>query len=150
MRVEGGVFTGRGEDRSGTEHGQNGIEGRQSAGIADFERDNCWLGYSRHGGKRPLRQFLSLSEDGYLPTNGITGGEIPTTKRPPEGIESLGPGVEVSQSTLQLSDGGEGNARGGGHRGLCKTGSLTEFPELNSKAVLERFIYQRMLGCLQK
>jgi hypothetical protein len=54
-----------------------------------------------------LRQFLALSEDGYLPTDGITGGQIPTTKGPPEGIESLGPGGEVSQSTLQLSDGGK-------------------------------------------
>ena len=107
MRVEGGVFTGRGEDRSGTEHGQNGVEGRQSAGIADFERDNCGLGYSRHGGKRPLRQFLSLSEDGYLLADEISGGEIPTTKRPPEGIESLGPGGEVSEAAFELSDGGK-------------------------------------------
>lgn len=107
MRVEGGVFTGRGQDRSGTEHGQNGIEGRESAGIADFERDDGGLGYSSHGSKRPLRQFLAFSEGGYLPTDGITGGEIPTTKGPPEGIESLGPGGEVSQSTLQLSDGGK-------------------------------------------
>ena len=150
MRVEGGVFTRRGEDRSGAEHRQNGIEGRESAGLADFERDDRGLGDSGHGSKRPLRQFLSFSEDGYLPTDGISGGEIPTTKGPPEGIESLGPGGEVSQSTLELSDGGEGNARGGGHRGLGETSSLTEFPELNSKAVLERFIYQRMLGCLQK
>ena len=146
MRVEGGVFTGRGQDRSGTEHGQNGIEGRESTGITDFERDNCGLGYSSHGSKRPLRQFLSLSKDGYLLADGITGGEIPTTKRPPEGIESLGPGGEVPEAAFELSDGGEGDARGGGHRSLGKTGSLTEFPELNSKAVLERFIYQRMLG----
>ena len=107
MRVEGGVFTGRGQDRSGTEHGQNGVERGESTGIADFERDDGGLGYSSHGSKRPLRQFLALSEDGYLPTNGITGGQIPTTKGPPEGIESLGPGGEVSQSTLQLSDGGK-------------------------------------------
>ena len=107
MRVEGGVFTGRGEDRSGAEHRQNGIEGGESTGIADFECDNCWLGYSRHGGKRPLRQFLALSEDSYLPTDGITGGEIPTTKRPPEGIESLGPGGEVPEAAFELSDGGK-------------------------------------------
>ena len=107
MRVEGGVFTGRGQDRSGTEHGQNGVEGRESAGIADFERDNCGLGYSRHGGKRPLRQFLSLSEDGYLLADEISGGEIPTTKCPPEGIEGFGPGGEVSEAAFELSDGGK-------------------------------------------
>lgn len=107
MRVKGGVFTGRGQDRSGTEHGQNCVERGESTGIADFERDDGGLGYSSHGSKRPLRQFLALSEDGYLPTNGISSGEIPTTKGPPEGIESLGPGGEVSQSTLQLSDGGK-------------------------------------------
>ena len=93
-----------------------------------------------------MRQFLSLSEDGYLPTDGITGGEIPTTKRPPEGIEGFGPGVKVSQSTLQLSDGGEGDARGVGHHGLGETGPLTEFPELHSKAVLERFICHQAAG----
>ena len=60
--------------------------------------------------------------------------------------DPLGPCVEVSQSTLQLSDGGEGDARGVGHHGLGETGPLTEFPELHSKAVLKRFIYQRMLG----
>ena len=147
MRVEGGVFTGRGEDRSGAEHRQNGIEGRESAGIADFECDNCGLGYSSHGGKRPLRQFLSLSEDGDLPTNGISGWEIPTTKRPPKGIECLGPSGEVSEAAFELSDGGEGDARGGGHRGLGKTGSLTEFPELNSKALLERFLCHNAARC---
>ncbi len=105
MRVERGVFTGRGQDRSGAEHRQNGIEGRESAGIADFERDDRGLCYSSHSSKRPLRQFLSLSEDGYLPTDGISGGEIPTTKRPPEGIECLGPGGEVSEAAFELSDG---------------------------------------------
>jgi hypothetical protein len=54
-----------------------------------------------------LRQFLALSEDGYLPTDGITGGQIPTTKGPPEGIESLGPGGEVSKASFELSDGGK-------------------------------------------
>jgi hypothetical protein len=54
-----------------------------------------------------LRQFLALSEDGYLPTNGITCWEIPTTKGPPEGIESLGPGCEVAEASFQLSDGGK-------------------------------------------
>jgi hypothetical protein len=54
-----------------------------------------------------LRQFLSLSEDGDLPTNGISGWEIPTTKRPPEGIESLGPGGEVPEAAFELSDCGK-------------------------------------------
>ena len=54
-----------------------------------------------------MRQFLSLSEDGYLLADGISGGEIPTTKRPPEGIESLGPGGEVSEAAFELSDGGK-------------------------------------------
>ena len=107
MRVEGKVFTGRGQDRSGTEHGQNGVERGESTGIADFERDDGGLGYSSHGSKRPLRQFLSLSKDGYLPTDGITCWEIPTTKRPPEGIESLGPGGEVPEASFELSDGGK-------------------------------------------
>ena len=97
-----------------------------------------------------MRQFLSLSEDSYLPTDGITGGEIPTTKRPPEGIESLGPGGEVPEASFELSDGGKRDTRSGGHHGLGETGPLAEFPELHSKAVLERFIYQRMLGCLQE
>ena len=65
-----------------------------------------------------MRLFLALSVDGDLPTNEISGGDAPTTERPHEGIECLGPDGEVSQSTLQLSDGGEGNALGGGHRGL--------------------------------
>ena len=54
-----------------------------------------------------MRQFLSFSEDGYLLADGISGGEIPTTKRPPEGIESLGPGGEVSEALFELSDGRE-------------------------------------------
>ena len=89
-----------------------------------------------------MRQFLSLSEDGDLPTDGITGGEIPTTKRPPEGIESFGPGGEVSEASFELSDGGKRDTGGGGHRGLGETGSLTEFPELHSETILEQFIYQ--------
>jgi hypothetical protein len=54
-----------------------------------------------------LRQVLSLSEDGYLPTDGISCGEIPTAKAPPEGIECLGPGGEVSEAAFELSDGGK-------------------------------------------
>ena len=142
MRIEGGVFTGRGEDRSGAEHRQNGIEGGESTGIADFERDNCGLGYPSHGSKRPLRQFLALSEDGYLLADGISGGEIPTTKRPPEGIESLGPGGEVPEASFELSDGGKRDTRGGGHRGLGETAPVAEFPELHSETILEQFIYQ--------
>ena len=106
MRGEGGVFTGSGQDRSGTEHCQNGIEGRESAGIADFERDDRGLGYSSHGSKRPLRQFLSLSEDGYLLADGISGGEIPTTKGPPESIESLSGMPVVSGITWKSGVGG--------------------------------------------
>ncbi len=93
-----------------------------------------------------MRQFLSLSEVSHLPTDGISGGESPTAKGPPEGIECLGPGGEVSKASFELSDGGKRDSRSGGHRGLGETGSLTEFPELNSKAVLEQFIYQRTLG----
>jgi hypothetical protein len=90
-----------------------------------------------------LRQFLSLSENGYLPTDGISGWEIPTAKGPPEGIESLGPGGEVPEAAFQLSDGGEGNARGAGHRDLGETTPFAEFTELHTKTVLERFFYQR-------
>ena len=100
-------FHRRGQDRSGTEHCQNGIEGRESAGIADFERDDRGLGYSGPGSKRPLRQYLALSEDGYLLADEISGGEIPTTKCPPEGIEGFGPGGEVSEAAFELSDGGK-------------------------------------------
>ena len=54
-----------------------------------------------------MRQFLSLSEDGYLLADEISGGEIPTTKCPPEGIEGFGPGGEVSEAAFELSDGGK-------------------------------------------
>jgi hypothetical protein len=97
-----------------------------------------------------LGEFLAFPEDGNLPTDGIPRGEIPTSKRPPEGIEGLGPSGEVSKATFELSDGRKRNARGGGHRGLGEAGPFAEFPELRSKAVLEFFLYQKTLGCLQK
>jgi hypothetical protein len=97
-----------------------------------------------------LRQFLSLSEDGYLPTNGISSGEIPTTKGPPEGIESFGPGGEVPEASFELSDGGKGDARGGGHRGLGETTPFAEFTELNSKTILERFLCHDGTKCAGK
>ena len=93
---------------------------------------------------------MAFSKQCDLSADGISGGEIPTTKRPPECIECLGPGGEVPEAAFELSDGGEGDTRGRGHRGLGETAPFAEFPELHSKAVLERFIYQKILGGLQK
>ena len=62
-----------------------------------------------------MGELLAFPEDGDLSTYGIPSGEIPSSKRPPEGIEGLGPGSEVSEAAFELSDGGKGDTRGGGH-----------------------------------
>ena len=150
MFVEGGFFTGGRQDWPGSEYGQDGVQGSESPGVPDFERDDGRVGQPRHGGQRALGELLAFPENGDLPTDGIPRGEIPTSKRPPEGIEGLGPGCEVSEATFELSDGRKRDARGGRHRGLGETGPFAEFSELHPETILELFLYQRTVGHLQK
>ena len=150
MFVEGGFFTGGRQEWPGPEYGQDGVQGGESPGVPDFEGDDGRVGQPRHGGQRALGELLAFPENGDLLTDGIPGGEIATSKRPPERIEGLRPSGEVSEATFELSDGGKRDARGGRHRGLGETGPFPEFPKLHPQSVLEQFLYQMTVGYLQK
>jgi hypothetical protein len=86
----------------------------------------------------------------YLNRVRIPGGEVLTSKRPLEDFKGFGPCGDVFGAAFELSNGGKRDARASGHRGLGETGPFAEFLELCPETVLEQFLFQKTVGCLQK
>jgi hypothetical protein len=97
-----------------------------------------------------LGELLSFSEEGDLSADALGLREVSSSEGPPIRGENLAPCGEVSIPSFEFADGRDGHACGDRDLGLGEGLPFSEFPQFDTEAVLERFLYLATVTTSQK